>query len=198
MNKRQWIETVNRRFQNQWHPKYIELYLSRVIDELLFQAFSNKNYSFYDQFVKIYHDVDVKFDETHKEYYVDLPEEIIQVPGISGGVRSLEPNQGDLDIIFTPVTINQAKVYKGLEAGQHNTTIFYTVRNTQIEFVYDLRLMTLKYVKLRLCIPFNKYDDDDNINIPLGMEHSIIEKTVLALQNKPPDELVNDSNERTK
>lgn len=198
MNKAQWVELVNRRFQNQWHPKYIELYLSRVINELLFQAFSNTNFIFYDQFVKVYYDVDVKYDAVHKEYYIDLPEEIIQVPGISGGVRSIESNQGELDILFTPVTINQAKVYKGLEASTQGTTIFFTVRNSVVEFVYDLRLMTLKKVKMRLCIPFNKYEDEDNINIPLGMEQSIIEKTVAALQNKPLDELINDSNERTK
>lgn len=198
MKKAQWIELVNRRFQNQWHPKYIELYLSRVINELLFQAFSNTNFQFYDQFVKVYYDVEVKYDQAHREYYIDLPEEIVQVPGIAGGVRSVEPNQGDLDILFTPVTINQAKTYKGLEASTQGTTLFFTVRNTVIEFVYDMRLSTLKKVKLRLCIPFNKYDDDDNINIPLGMEQSIIEKTVTAIQNKPPDDLINDSNERTK
>lgn len=198
MTKKQWVELVNRRFQNRWHPKYIEFYLARVLNELLFQAFSSTNYTYYDQFVKVYRDVDVSYDETYKEFYIDLPEEIIQVPGISGGVRSIEANIGELDIIFVPVTINQAKVYKGLEAGQHNSTIFFTVQNTKVEFIWDMRLAKIKKLKLRLCIPFNKYDDDDNINIPLGLEQSLIEKTVAALQNKPIDELVNDSNERTK
>lgn len=198
MTKRQWVELVNRRFDNRWHPKYIEFYLARVLNELLFQTFSATNYTYYDQFVKVYRDVDVSFDETYKEFYINLPEEIIQVPGISGGVRSIEANIGELDITFVPVTINQAKVYKGLEAGQHNFTIFFTVQNTKVEFIWDMRLAQIKKLKLRLCIPFNKYDDDDHINIPLGLEQSLIEKTVAALQNKPIDELVNDSNERTK
>lgn len=198
MTKRQWVELVNRRFDNRWHPKYIEFYLARVLNELLFQTFSATNYTYYDQFVKVYRDVDVSFDETYKEFYINLPEEIIQVPGISGGVRSIEANIGELDITFVPVTINQAKVYKGLEAGQHNFTIFFTVQNTKVEFIWDMRLAQIKKLKLRLCIPFNKYDDDDHINIPLGLEQSLIEKTVTALQNKPIDELVNDSNERTK
>lgn len=198
MTKRQWVELVNRRFDNRWHPKYIEFYLARVLNELLFKTFRATNYTYYDQFVKVYRDVDVSFDETYKEFYINLPEEIIQVPGISGGVRSIEANIGELDITFVPVTINQAKVYKGLEAGQHNFTIFFTVQNTKVEFIWDMRLAQIKKLKLRLCIPFNKYDDDDHINIPLGLEQSLIEKTVAALQNKPIDELVNDSNERTK
>jgi len=198
MTKKQLVELVNRRFQNRWHPKYIELYLARVLDELMFQAFSSINYTYYDQFVKVYWDVDVSYNEEHKEYYITLPEEIIQIPGISGGVRSIEPNSGELDILFVPVTINQAKVYKGLEAGQHNSTIFYTVQNTKIEFIWDMRMGSIKKLKLRLCIPLNKYEDDDNINIPLGLEQTLIEKTVAAIQNKPLDDMINDSNERTK
>ena len=198
MTKGQWVELVNRRFDNRWHPKYIEFYLARVLNELLFSAFSVNNYVYYDQFVKVYYDVDVTYNSEHKEYYITLPEEIVQVPGISGGVRSIEPNSGELDIMFVPVTINQAKVYKGLEAGQHNSTIFYTVQNSKIEFIWDMRMASIKKLKLRLCIPLNKYDDDDNINIPLGLEQTLIEKTVSAIQNKPPDDLVNDSNEKTK
>ena len=198
MTKGQLVELVNRRFQNRWHPKYIEFYLSRVLNELLFQAFSATNYTFYDQFTKIYWDVDVKFDEGHNEYYIDLPEEIIQVPGISSGVRSVEPNSGELDILFVPVTVNQAKVYKGLEAGTMNETLFYTVQNTKIEFIWDMRLSSIKKLKLRLCIPLNKYGDTDNINIPLGLEQSLVDKTVASLQNKPLDDIDNDSNERTK
>jgi hypothetical protein len=198
MKKAEVVELINRKFQNRWHPKYVEFYISRVLNELLFQSFSVTNYTFYDQFTKVYYDVDVSYDEIHKEYYITLPEEIIQVPGISSGVRSIEPNSGEIDIMFAPVTINQAKVYKGLEAGQQNETLLYTVQNKKIEFIWDMRLANIKKLKLRLCIPFDKYGDDENVNIPLGLEQTLVDKTYASMQNKPVDDTVNDGNEKTK
>jgi len=55
-----------------------------------------------------------------------------------------------------------------------------------------------KKVVQSLVIPIEKYDDDDEIRIPVGMESSLIDAAVEKILNLPPEDMVNDNNEKTR
>lgn len=199
MTKAEYIELVNRQLDNPFHPNYIAYRISLVLNELLSRTFSEKkSLELYNQYTKPYYDQPVLYDSDHNFYYVEIPEKLINVPGIAGGVRSVEPNNNSFDILFVPTTVQRHKTLKNLDVGRVNRTIRYMVFTDRIEFPEDRRLEDIKKVKLRLCISFVSYDDEEEVPVPYGLEDSMIKMTIQGLRNKPFEDNRNDNNEMTK
>lgn len=196
MTKRQLIETINRRFQNQWHPNMVASYIALAIEKFLYPQLK-ADPSNYDMFTKDYENQTVSYDEDREIYYITLPSPVIQLMKTGDGVRDIRTTRGK-SITFTPVSANQAKVLNDLEVFKIHDRVRYIVRNGRIEFFDKNTIEKIPTVDLSLAIPFNQYDSDDEVVIPAGAGIDIVNVTIQLMQNKPIDDLINDTNERTK
>ena len=196
MTKAQIIEAINRRFQNKWHPNIISFYVSQAIEKFIYPQLK-KDPSNYDMFTKEFENQEVKFNEGKKSYYVDLPVPIIQLIKTGDGVREIHTPTGK-GILFTPVSAAQANILSTLEVFKIQDRIRYIVRRDKIEFFANNQIENIGKVTLSLAIPFSSYDEDDEITLPSGQGFDLIEMVFRTMQNKPVDDIANDTNEKTK
>lgn len=194
MTKEQLIELVNERVERRWHPDYVAAMLSRVHAQMIYEVFRLDP----QMMIKYCKRYEVPVQENDGEYFSVIPANLIDVAGPTGGVRLIQTEKGD-GVDFRPVTPYQWSMIKDLEVTKVSEAIRYWRAATNVVY-RGKRIKELEGTNLIFwcLIPISEYEDEEDINIPAGIEMILVQQTLQLLMTKPVDDLVNDVNEKTK
>ncbi len=196
MTKKNWIDLiidfVDENDQvNKYHPKIVEKHISTVFSELAYNSYSTKKFTT-DWYSKEYTGVSVQTDATTTKVYATLPSPILQFPRKASGVVGIFRPQSFKAMDFMPISIREAQLESSLDIN--SSKVFYVVREDRIEFMTVDAAILANGVTLYLVIPFEEYEDDDIVKIPMGAEETLKLKVLELLQGKVDPNLKNQNN----
>lgn len=173
-----------------YHPVVVEYMLGRVINTILYEVFSRR-VSELDLYTKTF---TYSVSETGGDYWVDLSTQtsIVQFPGVGDGVRAVYP-VGSVDVMFYPITIENAARNASMEYMEVDSDVPYVVKNTRVEFVANM-VAEIAEVKMDLVRPFEAYGQDEEYYVPAGQDMVMFGQVLELLMGKPPADLRNDNN----
>jgi len=174
-------------------------YVGRVYNSMLAEVLA-KNFSNTDPYVKEYTGVSISQDGTTNVYYSTLPEKIINIPRRAGNsVISIRGAQSE-SIEFAPMKNNMFRIIDGLDVDMVDDVIGYVCKpqNNRVEYQGMTATVASGTVKMELIVPFETYDDTDEISIPTGMDEVLIRRTVDLIMGIPDADRINDNNSLNK
>jgi len=171
-----------------YHPKVVEHTLGRVINTILYEAFS-KNVSNLDLYTKRYDNIEVK--RNGDLAYAELKESIVQFPGVGDGVRGVYATN-DRSLVFYPVTLENASRMAYMEFRTVSKDVPFMVVNTRVEFIGIPD--QVEKVSMDLVRPFEAYDDDEIFYVPAGQDEPMFRMAMQYLSGVVPPDLRNDNN----
>jgi hypothetical protein len=127
----------------------------------------------------------------------ELPEAIIQLPGVASAVRSVRFDTGT-ELVFVPLESDLMESMKMLDSGDYkiNPTIGYCLRGTNsIEFMNFPVAEAASTLRLDIVIPFTAFSDTDEVHLPSGKVSVLLEAVIGLLTGRPRVELKNDNAE---
>lgn len=183
--KQQLVDTFYRRLTST-HPGYdahrkeVEQNMARAWNQLLYDTF-RMDLTFLDFYAKDYQSQSVSQDATTKQYYVDLPAAIVQLPDKSAGVRSVEGAGQDFStpvgvrVKFKPMSDTMLKLAANLDATLADTSIIgYAVRYDKILFDQNMTsALASAGVHLKLVVPFDVYTSTEKLPVPAGKDEQL-------------------------
>ena len=205
IEKKALIELVRQRANGELEAKQlgkvsdtmVAYYVGRVYNSILAEVLT-KGFSNTDPYVKEYTGMAISQDGTTNTYYSTLPEKIISIPRRSGnGVVSIRGTQSE-SIEFAPMTNNMFRIIDGLDVDEVDDVIGYVYKNGKVEYKGMTTTVASGTVKMELIIPFESYDDTDEINIPTGMDEVLIRRAVDLIMGIPDADRINDNNSLNK
>lgn len=134
-----------------------------------------------DFYSKQYKNVAVLKDEDTCEYYCLLPEDIVQTVGFEEGIRNIRL-KGREQIDFVPLDVSPSWL-GNTEVGLVVDVIGYMPRTDRVLF-YNMN-EDIKEVIMDLVVPFDKWDDDDPVNLPQGASARIVGMSIELLGGTP-------------
>jgi len=198
MTKQQIIDTFYQQLKKT-HPEQkphrllVEKNLTLAWNQILHDTF-RKDLTFLDFYAKDYQSQTVNQNALTKQYYVDLPVAIVQLPDKSEGVRSVEvANQNystptGTGVKFVPISDTQMKLKSNIDVGLAETSVIgYAVRYNKIMFDQNMTsaLKTIG-VNLKLVVPFDAYTSTENVPIPAGKDEQLYMLTMQFLFGTVP------------
>jgi hypothetical protein len=188
--KQQIIDTFFRRLKKarpelEIHRKDLEYNMARAWNQILHDTFKS-DLTYLDFYCKDYTNQTVNKDATSKQFYVDLPAAIVQLPDKSEGVRSVEPYTQNFDtpvgtgVQFVPISDTQMRLKDNIDVGlAESSVIGYAVRYDKIMFDRQMTqaLATAK-VNFKLVVPFNVYTSTENLPVPAGKDEALYTLTL--------------------
>ncbi len=167
------------------HRSLVEQNMSRAWNQILHDTF-RKDLTFLDFYAKDYESQTVNQNGTTKQYYVDLPVAIVQLPDKSEGVRSVEQADQDFStpagvrVKFIPMSDTAIKLSANLDATLADTSIVgYAVRYDKILFDQNMTAaLAAAKVHLKLVVPFDVYAGTENVPIPAGKDEDLYKLTM--------------------
>lgn len=200
MTKKERIELVQSRLTgiytdedlDRFDERIIEKNISNIYNQIIIELHS-KNLIALDSFSKVYTDVDVL--GTSGSYYSIIPEKLVPLTNFQDGIVEIYGGQ-----IFVPISINQKNIISGLEVSQIITAITYSlgIKSTGDHIVEYNNMVTANHVStvnMRLVIPFESYDDNDEVRIPGGQDEKLMEIIINLLANTPKKDLKNNNSD---
>ncbi len=190
MTRKALIELVQRRLKftdskKQFPALYVQGALDISWQQMLTDVY-DEDYQDIHYYTKKYNPVAVTEDTSQESYYSDLPEEMIRLPRIGEGVISI--NQLDSrGSDFKPVREQDFRLMTTQEVYRVGQEIYYYVDYNRI-FYGDSMTDEIADtgVEIHMCIPFSKYDTDEELPLPGGQSQVLIDMTVNFLQGTPP------------
>lgn len=187
MTKEQLVELVQlrlgdkKRFGQRTIAKNLALAWNTVMSAIIRQ-----NPQGLDRYTRKY-ECSIEQDATTESYYISLPEGTVQVPEIGNGIRNISAKK-DTTIEFIPMSFTMAQTMKHLDVEYVNDKIGYFIKNNRIEFynnfpeeLYD----DSESLFVDAVLGFDYWDDDDNIDLPMGSAESIVGLAVQFLEGTP-------------
>lgn len=171
----------------------IEAYADLAWQQLIHDTY-RKNTSNLDFYAKEYKNTSVAIDTDTLRYYSTLPANILQLPNRSEGVRHIHTIDGET-VEFVPVSEDDYRRSQGLYVGTLDSTIGYIVRDTRVDYDSNMTaLIASADVTMKLVIPFEDYDETDQITIPEGKAMDFMQMVVaMALDGQRVDLINNNS-----
>lgn len=200
MTKEQYIELIKGRLTSananpdlteKYHEARIELFINMAFNDIIYQVFVN-NLDEKDLYVRTY-TVDVNVDENCKQYSIDLPVNILQLPNNSG-IHKISPVGENWS--FNPITQLSEDVFSELEVNKVCKTPSYYFNTKKVFFqYYDWKNQHIKQVRLDVVLPFEEYADDDQVVIPAGKEAIVFDNVFQMMANQLTADHTNNLNE---
>lgn len=195
MTRKALIELVKRRLKytddkGQFTIPYIEGVMDIIWQQLCTQVYddSAQDINYYS---KLYPAVSITTDVVDQLYHLDLPEEMIRLPRVGEGVISI--NQVDSrSADFKPIREKDFRLMTSQEVYRIGGDIYYYVKYDKVYFGDSLSSNVISEgVDVYLCIPFSKYDLDEQLPLPAGQSQAFIQAAVEYLIGTP---MVNTNN----
>lgn len=166
----------------------IEQAMARAWNQLLHDTFG-KNLTFLDFYAKEYTTQTVSQDATTKQYYVTLPEAIVQLPDRGEGVRSVVPADQDFStpsgtgVSYVPISNFDMRVKRNTDVGKAESDVVgYSVHFDKIWFDENMTATKASAkVHLKLVIPFDAYASTDEVPVPSGKDEALVQMTMQFL-----------------
>ena len=184
--------------KSKYHPeiitKYIELAFNSLINTVQNQSIRYKDLGQLDSYVKTYSSVTVSYDDTRKEYYSDLPVNIIGLY-MNRGIRYICPIY-DQSYHFIYRKNNSTDIYSELEVSKIDSRPRYYLEGTKVFYDKMTTEIVDNGVLMKLIVPISVLDEDDEIPIPAGQEQYVIDFIMKYLQQMFPEDVNNDTNSK--
>ena len=165
-----------------------------ALNSIVYETFAKHLLQNLDLYMKTYTDIAIAYDSATASYYSVLPTTIMQLPLVGDGVRNITPSKGD-DVLFIPMTTDDAAYFKSIEVGEVIPHIGYTVLGDKVMYACNsLMLDTVTKVKMRLVRPFEAYNDEEEFYVPSGQDERLDQLVLTKLGIIKPDSLKNDNN----
>jgi|GEM_PF-5571529 len=174
---------------------YIGRVYNSMLSEVLARSFSNT-----DPYVKEYTGIAITQDATTNVYYSTPTQSMVNIPRRAGnGIISIRATQSE-SIEFAPMTNNMFRIIDGLDVDQIDDVIGYVAKpqNGRIEYKGMTSTVASGTVKVEMIVPFEAYDDTDEISIPTGMDEILIRRAVDLIMTIPDADKINDGNSLNK
>jgi hypothetical protein len=185
--------------KGKYHPEILAKQLALAMDYLVAkvlypEAKKNNNWGALDVYVKAYKDVAILYDEGRDEYYCIMPLQPINLPS-NRGVRSVSPMK-EQNYKFIYRDNNTSNTYGKLEVNSAIPTARYYVEGIRLYFSEHLNPF-LTTLLLKLLVPFDKLDDEDDVNIPQGFGKLAFDLVYQQMSGKKFEKVSNDNNANT-
>jgi len=209
MTKKNFIDLVIHRLnggnstpdtKSKYHPevvsKYIELAFSSIINTIQNQSVKYRDFGQLDSYTVTYSPITVTYDSTRKEYYSELPANIMSLYK-NRGIRFITPVY-DQSYHFIYRENNTSNIYNELEVSMmedkprwylEGNTVYYDKGNMKQEIIDSGVLM-------KLIVPLSEIDEDTNMPIPAGQEKFVLDFVFSYIQEMMPEDVNNDSNSK--
>jgi hypothetical protein len=191
MIKREFTELIKESITKDVNPLVVEKYISMAYNMYVHNHWQNKRTKSIDLFSKLFESQAIS--GTGKQF-VTIPASIIDLPRPGSGVLSIEMT-GEVDANFVPITISQHKTLRSLDVYKVTGPIPFFVADGKIHFLG--KLYGVEEVNLRLVLKYEAYAPTDEIQFPPHSEMAIRDIVWQFLNQIPPEDKVNDNNERT-
>lgn len=204
--KDNWIDALKDYFANgdcpqemkgKYHPEILAFHLGVAIDYLVVkvlypEASKFENWGMLDTYAKTYTNVEIKYDAERDEKYIDLPVQPINLPA-NRGVRIVSTMKDQKNYRFIYRDNNTSNVYGNTDVDEVITIPRYYVEGDKLFFSrhipYDLKKLLVK-----LIVPFDALDYDDNVNVPQGFGKLAFDLVVQSLSGRKLEKVSNDNN----
>lgn len=182
MNKAQLVSLVKKGLgeDGRLGDRTIALAIDTVWQEIIKDLFI-KTPGKLDFYSKQFKAVQVLQDEDTDEYYCLLPEDIVQTVAFEEGIRKIRL-KGPENIEFMPMDVAPSWI-KNTDVGLVVDAIGYMPRKDRVLF-YNMN-EDIKEVIMDLVIPFDKWEDDDPVNLPQGASMKIVAMSIELLGGTP-------------
>lgn len=199
MTRQQYIELAQARLKRidstgQFRFQYVEGAFDFVWQNSAFKhmGMASTDTNFY---TKLY-EAEPVLQDAGGRYYSDLPEAIINLPRVSSGVvRIVQLNARDFD--FAPISERDFTMMASQEVYQVGTTIYFYVNKDRIVYGDSMSSSIASAgVDMKLCIPFSKYDLDEELPMPAGQSEEFFASVINYLAGTQPVDLSNINTEK--
>ena len=192
MKKIEIIETIQRNLaggdvpadvQGQYAQEIVTLYVSMVYNKILWElvqmSYNMADSTPLDKFTKSFIVEDIKRDSVRKKYYIELPVNSVNVPW-NEAIRYCGPPESEADGYWWRSPAANS-VMGGLDVEMVDSHIRYFVENQRIYF----HLMDAKIdnVMVKLLMPWEAWDDLDDINVPAGADSDLFVKVISMMRH---------------
>lgn len=195
MTKKEFIDLAKRRLasgnlspdhEGSYNDREIELAFEIGISRLIFESGKSQEL---DHYSKTYKNVAVLHDDDLDMYYSVLPEIIVQIKG-NRGIRHVSPMK-DQSFNYTIMTQQNMRVFRRLDSGKiaPRPAVFYDSGR----LYYERHDADITKLLMRLVIPFSKFNDDDEVKIPSGMDDLMVQYVLQTLSGQIQEDQLSDN-----
>lgn len=166
------------------HPTIIwktaDTVIGKLIEMSMFKDKDSNGYEINGEFISVFKNVDIKYDEDCDEYYSNLPAPLISLKDDRGLVRVSEMK--NIDNAFSIVGNGSHDVFSILD-------VHYLSRKTEVyvqgnEIRYRGLRTAIKKVLIKMVAGISSLDPDAPIPVPASMEADLIEMVSNLLQEE--------------
>jgi hypothetical protein len=208
MTARQWIDLVKdvlaggsapQELKGKNHPEILRKHLTIVHNYLVGkvaypQALAMGDLGYLDSYAKTFLDVPILYDEERDEKYSELPSTYIPIPK-NRGIRMIAPQHGQ-DKPFLYRDNNTKRIFSNLDVQDvYPEGRYYLERN---KIYYSGLPYEMDVVLMKLVIPFDAFDDNDEVVFPTGYGKIVTDMVIQSMLGKPLEKFINDNNSNTK
>lgn len=188
MTKEQLIELVGKALPIKQHPAIIGAAIGRAFNQILYSTF-RKDLSNLDLYTRGF-DTIIHYDENRDVFYSDIPAPIVQLPVPGDGIRMITPIK-EKGVHFVPMKDHAMRMFGAFT--EVSSFVGWAIRNQRVEYESGVEGMQITN---HLVIPFDMYDDEDEIYLPVGADMEIIGLAAQILNGRPEKKTI-DSTEKT-
>lgn len=161
------------------HPDHVMYALNSAWNQILYSTF-RKNIGMLDFYAKDYVSQTAVANADTGKYEITLPENIVQLPHITAGVRNVTVDEWE-DVEFVPQSEEENMLMYDSDTYNVDDVITYHVRADKIIFGQESGDVSGYDFRLSLVIPFKDYADSDEVPIPSGQDVELINIAVQIL-----------------
>lgn len=154
-----------------------ELQADMMYSDLLFMLL--KDSKSIDFFCKTYNDVPIRYDRDSKEYLIDIPVRVVQLPTnlaihLVKGIGSLNK--------FIPSTNEDIDLFSDMDSGHYDRTLYVLDSPTRIKLInFDYGSHNCRKVQLKVIPSFLSYSWTEDVPIPSGRVSEYVSLVAKAL-----------------
>lgn len=156
-----------------------------------FQNKAEDNSDINGDLIYSFKNIEVKEESDTGRLYSDIPRGSIDLPnGVV--VRHISPMK-ELNKPFVPVANSFSSLYRGLGAANLQGRIGFYLENGKAFYENLCPKDQLKEVFVKVVLPLDSIDEDDEINIPDDIQLEVVTRVVEMMQPTNPKDNTNDS-----
>lgn len=176
-----------------FHDRYIEGACDVIWQTMAYQFYENALID-PNLYAKKYSPVTVSVD-AGGNYYSNLPEVILNLPRINSGILRINKSSNK-EFEFVPISERHFTFMQSQEIFQIGTKIYF-YNDKDIVYYSDAMtpLIASSGVEMLLCIPFSKFDLEEELPIPANQGATFISSVVELIFGTPPVDLRNTNSE---
>jgi len=205
LSKAQWRDLVkdnlsggsqSAELKDRWHNAIIEKYLDISFDTVLNRNKTGKENMFdemgtdlwkYSALTKTF-TLDILYDSTRKRHYSELPVNIVSITN-NNGIMMVFPVEEEQSA-FIPRGTNDLFLMGNLDVSTMGLR-YFTLEGKRLYYSGAIN-NCWKQVLAKLVLSFSEFDDDDDIDIPNGLNAEMLQMVLALMKGKLPSDIVND------